>query len=247
MTTTSSPVTGWPNLTSLPLDEPKKIGILGGTFDPPHLGHLKLATHFAKALQLDVLLLIPSGEPWQKESDITPAEIRFQLTEAAGIDLARVFLYLKIPTQIGIDRIELDRGGPSYTIDTAKALRERFGPHASLTWLMGADSLLNLPSWNSWDQLLNYVNFAVASRPHHELSAQMNPEIEALLAKHQSIDANTLEKSPFGLIYLDNSLSVDLSSTRLRNQLKSSARGTIASEHIPSHALEIITNLGLYK
>jgi nicotinate-nucleotide adenylyltransferase len=229
------------------LDTPKKIGILGGTFDPPHLGHLKLATHFAKVLHLDALLLIPSGEPWQKNTDITPAEIRLQLTEAAGIDLARAFLYLQIPTQIGVDRIEIDRAGPSYAIDTAKALRERFGPDVSLIWLMGADSLLNLPSWNSWDQLLGFVNFAVASRPHHEISADMGPEIEVLLANHQCTDPDTLEKSRFGRIYLDNSLSVDLSSTELRNQLKSTSHGAIASEHIPSHALEIITNLGLYK
>ncbi|WP_215377190.1 nicotinate-nucleotide adenylyltransferase [Polynucleobacter asymbioticus] len=229
------------------MDTPKKIGILGGTFDPPHLGHLKLATHFAKILHLDALLLIPSGQPWQKDSDITPAEIRLRLTEAAAVDLARAFLYLSIPTQIGVDRIEIDRAGPSYAIDTAKALRERFGPDVSLTWLMGADSLLNLPTWNSWDQLLCFVNFAVATRPHHEISGQVSAEIEALLEKHQCIDTDTLEKSPFGRIYLDNSLSVDLSSTELRNQLKSPSRSDIASEHIPSHALEIITNLGLYK
>ena len=229
------------------MDTPKKIGILGGTFDPPHLGHLKLATHFAKVLHLDVLLLIPSGEPWQKDSGITPAEVRLQLTEAAGIDLARAFLYLQIPTQIGVDRIEVDRAGPSYAIDTAKVLRERFGPDVSLTWLMGADSLLKLPTWNSWDQLLGFVNFAVASRPRHEFSGQMGPEIKALLEKHQCNGTDALEKSPFGRIYLDNSLSVDLSSTELRNQLKSPSRCDIASDHIPSHALEIITNLGLYK
>lgn len=234
-------------MTSPHLDIVKKIGILGGTFDPPHLGHLKLATHFSKLLHLDELLLIPSGEPWQKESGITSAQLRLQMTEAAGIDLATAFLYLGVPTHVGIDRMEIDRTGPSYAIDTAKVLRERFGADASLTWLMGADSLLNLPSWNSWDQLLSYVNFAVASRPHHALSTEMNPKIEALLAKHQCIDSNTLEKSQFGRIYLDNSFSVDLSSTQLRDQLKSSARSTIASEHIPAHALEIITNLGLYK
>ena len=234
-------------MTPAHLDTPKKIGILGGTFDPPHLGHLKLATHFAKVLHLDALLLIPSGQPWQKDSDITPAEIRLQLTEAAAVDLARAFLYLSIPTQIGVDRIEIDRAGPSYAIDTAKALRERFGPDVSLTWLMGADSLLKLPTWNFWDQLLSFVNFAVATRPQYELSEHMSAEIEALLEKHQCNDADTLEKSPFGRIYLDNSLSVDLSSTELRKQLKSSSRSDIATEHIPSHALEIIANLGLYK
>ncbi|QWE10984.1 nicotinate (nicotinamide) nucleotide adenylyltransferase [Polynucleobacter sp. es-EL-1] len=225
----------------------KKIGILGGTFDPPHLGHLKLATHFAKVLQLDTLLLIPSGTPWQKDSLITSAEMRLRLTEAAGIDLARAFLYLNIPTQVGIDRIEIDRPGPSYAIDTAKALRERFGPQANLIWLIGADSLIKLPTWNSWDQLLSYVNFAVASRPQYDLSTELPKEITELLNKCQCVEVSALENSPFGHIYLDKSLSVDLSSTNLRNQLRDPDSQTTAFDQIPSHALEIITNLGLYK
>jgi nicotinate-nucleotide adenylyltransferase len=225
----------------------KKIGLLGGTFDPPHIGHLKLATHFAKLLQLDAILLIPSGEPWQKDSGITPAPIRLQLTEAAGIDLARAFLYLKISTQVGIDRMEIDRAGPSYAIDTVKILRERFGPEASLTWLMGADSLISLPTWNSWEELIKEVNFAVASRPNHDLNEEMNPVVKALLAEHQTQDPSALENKPFGLIYIDNELSINLSSTDLRNRLKSDPQGSPEAGQIPSHTLEIITNLGLYQ
>ncbi|MBU3565557.1 nicotinate-nucleotide adenylyltransferase [Polynucleobacter sp. MWH-HuK1] len=225
----------------------KKIGILGGTFDPPHVGHLKLATHFAKLLRLDALLLIPSGEPWQKGKCITSAEMRFRLTEAAGIDLARAFLYLKISTQVGIDRIEIDRAGPSYAIDTVKALRERFGADASLTWLMGADSLVALPSWNSWEKLSQFVNFAVATRPHHDLKEQLSPKVSQLLQEHQTKDAAALENCAAGLIYIDESLNIDLSSTELRDRLKSSSRSAIASEQIPTHTLEIITNLGLYQ
>ena len=225
----------------------KKIGILGGTFDPPHIGHLRLASHFAKILQLDELLLIPSGEPWQKGSAITPAEIRFKLTEAAGIDLARAFLYLGITTKIGIDRIEIERAGPSYSIDTAKSLRERFGAQASLIWLTGVDSLIHLPSWNSWQDLFQYMNFVVASRPHYDLATEMSPEIKELLESRQIADPAALEKQPAGLIYIDESLSVDLSSTDLRNRLKTPARNQIASEQIPTHTLEIITNLGLYQ
>lgn len=229
----------------------KKIGLLGGTFDPPHIGHLRLATHFAKLLSLDALLLIPSGEPWQKGIGITPAEIRLQLTEAAGIDLARAFLYLRIATQVGIDRIEIDRTGPSYAIDTVKALRERFGSNTSLTWLMGADSLVQLPSWNSWDKLSQYVNFAVASRPNHDLKQQLSfttdSEISQFLREHLTTDAGALEKSAAGLIYIDNTLHVDLSSTELRKRLKSASRHSITAEDIPSHTLEIITNLGLYQ
>lgn len=225
----------------------KKIGILGGTFDPPHIGHLKLAIHFAKALNLDELLLIPSGEPWQKGSDITSAEIRFQLTEAAGIDLARALLYLNIPTQIGIDRLELDRPGASYSIDTAKSLRERYGPDTNLIWLTGVDSLIHLPTWNSWQDLFSYMNFAVASRPNYDLEAEMSPEISQVLQKHQTQDLIALENTPYGLIYIDKGLSVDLSSTDLRNRLKTPDRDLIESDQIPSHTLQIITNLGLYQ
>ena len=235
------------SLNSLPLNTRKKIGILGGTFDPPHLGHLKLASHFAKHLNLDTILLIPSGEPWQKGSGITPAEIRFQLTEAAGVDLARTLLYLKIPTQVGIDRIEIDRAGPSYMLDTAKVLRERFGSEASLICLMGADSLVNLPSWHAWQDLMGYLNFAVASRPNHDLGEEITPAVKQLLDKHQTSEPSALENCASGRIYVDETLSVDLSSTDLRNRLKAPARRSIESEQIPSHTLEIITKLGLYQ
>lgn len=223
----------------------RKIGILGGTFDPPHIGHLKLASHFAKLLHLDELLLIPSGEPWQKGSGITPAEIRFQLTEAAGIDLARALLYLKVPTQVGIDRIEIDRAGPSYAIDTVKALRDRYGDQASLTWLMGADSLIQLPTWNAWEELIQYVHFAVASRPRHDMKTELSPVVAKLLEDHQTSNATALENQASGLIYIDESLAIDLSSTDLRTQLQ--RPGSLDSEQIPASALQIITNLGLYQ
>ena len=225
----------------------KKIGVLGGTFDPPHIGHLKLASHFAKLLHLDEFLLIPSGEPWQKGSGITPAEIRFQLTEAAGIDLARALLYLNVPTQVGIDRIEIDRAGPSYAIDTVKALRHRYGDEASLTWLMGADSLIQLPTWHAWEELIQYVNFAVASRPQHDMKAELSPAVMDLLKAHQTSDASALENQASGLIYIDESLAIDLSSTALRSQLKRSSTGSLGSEQIPASTLQIITNLGLYQ
>ena len=223
----------------------QKIGILGGTFDPPHIGHLKLASHFAKLLHLDELLLIPSGEPWQKGSGITPAEIRFQLTEAAGIDLARALLYLNVPTLVGIDRIEIDRAGPSYAIDTVKALRKRYGDQTSLTWLMGADSLIQLPTWNAWEELIQYVNFAVASRPQHDMKTELNPAVANLLKAHQTSDASALENQASGLIYIDENLAIDISSTDLRTQLQ--RPGSLNSEQISASALQIITNLGLYQ
>ena len=234
-------------MVTIALEAPKKIGILGGTFDPPHQGHLKLASHFAKCFKLDELLLVPSGHPWQKEAVTSPIELRYRLTEAAAIDLAQIFLSLQIPAQIRVDRIEIERPGPSYAIDTAKALRDRYGPHASLIWLMGADSLIQLPTWHAWKDLIDYVHLAVASRPHHAFTGQLSSEVIALLSTHQSSEVLALEKSPFGRIYLDQSLAVDLSSTELRKNLQSPSQSPIGSDQIPSHALEIITNLGLYK
>ena len=225
----------------------QKIGILGGTFDPPHLGHIKLATHFSKLLHLDQLLLIPSGEPWQKGVDITPANIRLQLTQAAGLDLAQAFIHSKINTAITVDRIEIERSGPSYAIDTAKALRAHWGMDASLIWLMGADAFNQLPTWNSWKHLINYVNLAVASRPDHPMSTEIQPELTEFLNQHLCIDPETLENSRFGRIYIDDSLAVDLSSTHLRNQLNRADRSLITPEHIPARTLERITTLGLYK
>ena len=225
----------------------KKIGILGGTFDPPHIGHLKLASHFAKLFHLDELLLIPSGEPWQKGSDITPAAIRFQLTQAAAIDLTRALRYQQIPTQVGIDRIEIDRSGPSYAIDTVKALRERYGAQASLIWLMGADSFIQLPTWNDWKDLIRYVNFAVASRPQYDLQTELSPAVVHLLQSHQTRQVSALESQASGLIYIDDSLAIDLSSTKLRLQLKQSKSRPLNTDQIPSSTLQIIANLGLYQ
>jgi nicotinate-nucleotide adenylyltransferase len=90
------------------------------------------------------------------------------------------------------------------------------------------------------------MNFAVASRPHYDLATQMSTEIHELLKERQILDPSALENQPAGLIYIDEGLSVDLSSTDLRNRLKTPARSQIESEQIPTHTLEIITNLGLY-
>jgi nicotinate-nucleotide adenylyltransferase len=91
------------------------------------------------------------------------------------------------------------------------------------------------------------MNFAVASRPNYDLAVEMSPEIRKALQEHQTQDLIALETTPYGLIYIDESLSVDLSSTDLRNRLKTSDRNLIEPDQIPSHTLQIITNLGLYQ
>jgi nicotinate-nucleotide adenylyltransferase len=111
------------------------------------------------------LLLIPSGNPWQKSAFITPPETRYQLTQSAAIALNRLLGDEDIQIPIEVDRIELDRQGPSYTIDTAIALRQRYGSTTHLIWLMGADSLMQIDTWQDWQHLLKEVHLAVARRP----------------------------------------------------------------------------------
>lgn len=227
---------------------PEKIGILGGTFDPPHWAHLRVAVHFAKLFQLDRLLLIPSGNPWQKSALITPPEVRYQLTQAAAIALQRLLSDEGIHIPIEVDRIELDRQGPSYTIDTAIALRQRYGSTTHLIWLMGADSLMQIDTWQDWQHLLKEVHLAVARRPEFTLTIDPTSELGRFIQVHQTSDARLLDLAPCGSIYLDQMLDMHLSSIAIRKQMAGGGPNpnTPLAEQIPSEVLDLIEKLGLY-
>jgi nicotinate-nucleotide adenylyltransferase len=129
-----------------------RVGILGGTFDPPHLGHVALARAAFDELGLDRLVVIPVGEAPHKPVE-TDAEMRFRLAEAAFGDVPRTEL----------SRIELDRTGPSYTADTAVWAEREYGGDAVL--LLGADEFADFPRWHEPDRVLAHVRLAVATRP----------------------------------------------------------------------------------
>lgn len=227
---------------------PEKIGILGGTFDPPHWAHLRVAAHFAKLFTLDRLLLIPSGNPWQKSAFITPPETRYQLTQAAAVALHRLLGDEGIQIPIEVDRIELDRQGPSYTIDTAIALRQRYGSATCLIWLMGADSLMQIDTWQDWQHLLKEVHLAVARRPEFTLTIDFASELGCFIQAHQTSNAHLLELAPCGSIYLDHMLDMYLSSVAIRKQLAAGSPNpnNPLAEQIPSEVLDLIEKLGLY-
>ena len=224
------------------------IGILGGTFDPPHWAHLRVAAHFARLFQLDRLLLIPSGNPWQKSAFITPPETRYQLTQAAAIALNRLLGDEGIQIPIEVDRIELDRQGPSYTIDTAIALRQRYGKATHLIWLMGADSLMQIDTWQDWQHLLKEVHLAVARRPEFALTIDPASELGRFIQVHQTSDARLIDLAPCGSIYLDQMLDMYLSSIAIRKQLAAGGinPNTPLAEQIPSEVLDLVEKLGLY-
>jgi nicotinate-nucleotide adenylyltransferase len=222
------------------------IGILGGTFDPPHWGHLRLAEHFSKVLQLDHIIWMPAGQPWQKGSDITPAKHRLAMSEYAIETLHDLFVDHHICTKIEISTLEMAREGPSYAIDTAKEIRALYGTKASITWLMGQDSWLNLKTWHQWAELPQYVHLAVASRPMDGL----NPETglaEGLFADKQTEDPQLLQLSPNGHVLFDKSLQINLASSDLRDGFYNHASWDELADAIPPLVLEYIEAKGLYR
>ncbi|HUA94403.1 MAG TPA: nicotinate (nicotinamide) nucleotide adenylyltransferase [Acidimicrobiales bacterium] len=142
----------------MPQRRPERIGVLGGTFDPPHEGHLDAARRARDILGLDRVLLVVANDPWQK-SPRTPAEDRYAMVEAAvaGMD------------GVEASRMEIDRGGPSYTVETVETLinraRRADRPAPEIFLVVGEDLVDDLDSWNRVDDLRAMVTLAVVSRP----------------------------------------------------------------------------------
>jgi len=156
------------------------VGILGGTFDPPHVGHVALARAAVGQLGLGRLVVVPVGEAPHKEVE-TDAETRYRLAEAAFADLPN--------TQLS--REELGRGGRSYTVDTAAWAAERFG---DVVLLLGADEFADFPAWREPDRILERVRLAVATRPgidHARLEA-----VRGSLARPERVIFFELEPIP---------------------------------------------------
>jgi len=142
----------------LPAPEPpSRIGILGGTFDPPHAGHVAAARAVIDQLALDRLLLVVANDPWQKsgQREISPAEDRYALTLALAEEVAGA----------EASRLEIERGGPSYSVDTAEEVLARAGGPAELFLVVGADLVPELGTWHRHEELARLVTLAVVSRP----------------------------------------------------------------------------------
>jgi len=147
-------------------DPERRIGLLGGTFDPVHNAHVALAASAQTALGLDSVLWLPAGQPWQKSRAITPAEHR-----AAMVELAIVGQ----PTW-RVDRREMERAGPSYTLDTVRELNAE-QPGTQWHLIVGQDQYAGLHTWLGWQELLSLVQLAVANRPGASLA--VNPAVHA--------------------------------------------------------------------
>jgi nicotinate-nucleotide adenylyltransferase len=140
-----------------------RIGVMGGTFDPIHHGHLVAASEVAQSFGLDEVIFVPTGEPWQK-SDVSPGEHRYLMTVIATAS----------NPQFTVSRVDIDRGGPTYTIDTLRDLRAD-RPGADLYFISGADAIAQILSWRDHDELWGLAHFVAVSRPGHVLSTDGLP------------------------------------------------------------------------
>ncbi|WP_026139700.1 nicotinate-nucleotide adenylyltransferase [Leucobacter salsicius] len=147
----------------------RRIGVMGGTFDPIHNGHLVAASEVAQSFDLDEVVFVPTGRPWQK-SGVSPSEHRYLMTVIATASNPR----------FTVSRVDIDRSGATYTVDTLRDLRKQW-PDAELFFISGADAVEQIVSWKDVEQLWNLAHFIAVSRPGHELS------LSGLSGKHISL------------------------------------------------------------
>lgn len=168
-----------------------RLGVMGGTFDPIHLGHLKVAEEVAKTYGLDSVIFVPAGDPWQKPTN-TPASDRLEMTKLA---------IAGHPT-FQLSTVDVDRTGPTYTVDTLRDLHLQF-PEAHFYFIIGADSLESINTWKNADELWGQAHFVGVSRPGHLLKAPESPhdavsllEISELPVSSSEIRAKVMNGEP---------------------------------------------------
>lgn len=144
----------------------RKIGVMGGTFDPIHHGHLVAASEVADRFGLDEVMFVPTGQPWQKgDRPVSRAEDRYLMTVIATASNPR----------FSVSRVDIDRGGPTYTVDTLTDLHEQL-TDAALYFITGADALSQILSWRDIGELFALAHFVGVTRPGYELGDDHLPD-----------------------------------------------------------------------
>ncbi|GAA3584743.1 nicotinate-nucleotide adenylyltransferase [Klugiella xanthotipulae] len=172
-----------------------RIGVMGGTFDPIHHGHLVAASEVAQHFDLDEVIFVPTGQPWQKDN-VTDGEHRYLMTVIATAANPR----------FTVSRVDIDRSGPTYTLDTLRDIRVS-RPNAELFFISGADAIAQILSWKDVDKFWELAHFVAVSRPGHDLSISGLPErgvslLEVPALAISSTDCRSRVKRGFPVWYL---------------------------------------------
>jgi nicotinate-nucleotide adenylyltransferase len=207
------------------------IGILGGTFDPVHFGHLRPALEIQETLELEELRLVPCHIPPHRPQPHAPAAQRVAMLEAA---VAR-------HSGFRIDTRELQRHGPSYTFDTLVSLRAEIGD-SGLCLLMGMDAFGGLTTWHRWDEFMGLCHLVVMTRPGADLPA--GGELAGFIRRHRVPEASGLRRRSAGCLLFQPVTALAISASRLRTLL---AQGLSPEFLMPEAVIEIINREDLYR
>lgn len=207
------------------------IGILGGTFDPIHFGHLRTALDVMQAVGLDEVRFIPLNQAVHREQPETAATLRWRMVQAAVAGE---------PGFIADDR-ELRRTGSSYTVDTLSALRREF-PHEPLCLLLGMDAFNGFAQWRQPEEILRLAHLVVMHRPG--AATPDDPGAKEILAAHPCAGLGALEQQGAGMIHLQAVTQLEISSTRIRSLLKA---GESPRYLLPDRVLDLIEQNRLYR
>lgn len=191
------------------------IGILGGSFDPIHFGHLRMAQELADTLSLAEVRFIPTASPPHRPKSQTPATDRLAMVELA---IQGNTLFCTDDREI---RRHVEQRIPSYTIDTLLSLQQELGNDQTLCLLLGGDAFLGLPTWHRWQELLNHCHIVVAHRPHAALhSENFSQPLKALWDKSGTACVQDIQDRKSGCLMLQPITALDISATRIREDLK---------------------------
>jgi nicotinate-nucleotide adenylyltransferase len=184
------------------------IGILGGTFDPVHFGHLRMALELHQALDLAEVRLVPCYQPVHRKMPVATPEQRLKMVREA----------IAKESALTVDACEIERQGPSYTIDTLKAINNSI-PNTPLCLIMGIDALLSFSSWHQWEKILDLAHLVVAHRPQYQLpQTGIVADLLKERLRHNAID---LHNSLAGNILLHPVTQLEISATDIRKQIAS--------------------------
>ena len=162
----------------------RQIGVMGGTFDPIHHGHLVAASEVAHIFALDEVIFVPTGQPYQKDNrQVSPAEDRYLMTVIATASNPR----------FSVSRVDIDRPGPTYTIDTLHELRAANKPQDELYFITGADALAEILTWHDVDELFALAHFVGCTRPGHRLSGAGLPDDKVSLVEIPALAISSTE------------------------------------------------------
>lgn len=214
------------------------LGILGGTFDPLHFGHLRLAQELAEGLGLGGVRFIPAGQPPHRGQPFASPQQRLEMVRL-GIAGNPLF---------ALDEREIFKTAPSYSVETLLDLRRELGEAQSLCLFMGADAFLGLSTWHRWRELFGLAHIVVAQRPGvagiARAAATLPAELRDELNRRLANEPGALQDAPAGAILVHPITALDISATQIRSDL---AAGRSPRYLLPDAVLDYIQTNGLYK